>query len=72
MVNAAPYFSISCDEVTTLDNQYWISIHVYTIQDWRIMPMFLYLQRVAEGGGGDNITKMIFGVVINACGFTPY
>ena len=34
--------------------------------------MFLYLQRVTEGGGADNITKMIFGVVTNECGFTPY
>ena len=34
--------------------------------------MLLYLQCVTEGGGADNITKMIFGVVTNECGFTPY
>ncbi len=54
-----PYFSIICDEVTTLDNQSWISIYVYSIQDWERVPMLLYLQRVTEGGGADNITKMI-------------
>jgi hypothetical protein len=34
VVSATLYFSITCDEVTILDNQYWISIHIYTIQDW--------------------------------------
>ncbi len=28
VVSTTPYFSITCDEVTTLDNQSWISIHI--------------------------------------------
>jgi hypothetical protein len=51
IVSTASYFSITCDEVTTLDNQSWISTHIYTIQDWKRVPMLLCLQRVIEGGG---------------------
>ena len=29
VVCTTPYFSITCDEVTTLDNQSWINIHIY-------------------------------------------
>ena len=64
VVSAIFYFSITCDEVTTLDNQSWISIHVYTIQDWEIV-LFLCLQCVTEGGGVDNITKMNLDTFIN-------
>ena len=72
VVSTAPYFSITCDEVTTLDNQSWISMHVYTIQDWERVPLLLCLQRVTEGGGADNITKMILGALTNEGGLTPH
>jgi hypothetical protein len=26
-------FTLSCDEVTSIDNQFWLSIHAYTIQN---------------------------------------
>ena len=47
-------------------------MHFYTIQDWEKMPMFLYLQRVTEGGGADNITKMILARLTNEGGLTPH
>ena len=34
--------------------------------------MLLYLQRVIEGGGADNITKMILGALTNEGGLTPH
>ena len=35
--------------------------------------MFLYLQRMIEGGGSaDNITKMVIGALTNECGLTPH
>jgi hypothetical protein len=72
VVSTALYFSITCDEVTTLDNQSWISIHVYTIQDWVKVPMLLYLQCVTESGDADNITKMILAALTNEGGLTPH
>ena len=72
VVSTTPYLSITYDEVTTLDNRSWISIHIYTIQYWEIVPMLLYLQRVIEGGGADNITKMILGALTHEGGLTPH
>jgi hypothetical protein len=72
VVSTTPYFSITYDEVTTLNNQYWISIHIYTIQGWKRVPMLLCLQRVMEVGGADNITKMILGALTNEGGLTPH
>ena len=72
VVGTTPYFSITCDEVTTLDNQSWFNIHVYTIQDWEIVLMLLCLQHVTKGGGADNITKMILGALTNEGGLTPH
>ena len=34
--------------------------------------MLLYLQHVTEGGGADNITKMILGALTNEGGLTPH
>lgn len=31
VVSATPYFFVTCNEVTTSDNQSWINIHVYTM-----------------------------------------
>ena len=71
IVSVAPYFSVSCDEVTTLDNQSWISIHVYTISDWERVSYLLNLERVTEGGGAENIAKMIVSALTNQGGLTP-
>ncbi len=32
VVQQARFISINCDEVAILDNQYWISIHVYMLR----------------------------------------
>jgi len=71
IVSVAPYFSISCDEVTTVDNQSWISIHVYTISDWERVPMLLSLERVIEGGSAESISNIILGALAKQGGLTP-
>jgi hypothetical protein len=32
-IQAANYISLSCDEVSTVDNQSWLSIHYYVVQN---------------------------------------
>ncbi|KAG0574823.1 hypothetical protein KC19_VG294800 [Ceratodon purpureus] len=34
-MQSSNFLSMSCDEVTTIDNQSWISIHVYYMCEWR-------------------------------------
>lgn len=59
IVSATLYSSVICNKVTILDNQSWISIHVYRFNDWKWVPLPLKLEHVTEGGGVDNIMKII-------------
>jgi hypothetical protein len=65
----ARFFSVTCDKVTTLDTQSWISIHGYVCQDWQRLPMLLSLEQVVEGGTANHLTKTIAEVVKKARGF---
>jgi hypothetical protein len=33
VITSSKYLALSCDEVTMIDNQSWISIHSYVVQD---------------------------------------
>lgn len=62
-LKGARYFSITCDEVTTLDTQSWISIHGYVCENWTRKPMLLSLEQVVEGGHAENLTKVIVNAI---------
>ena len=53
------FFSLTCNEVTTVDCQTWISIHVYVVKDFVHVPMLLTLERVIGGVGSDNLTTVL-------------
>jgi hypothetical protein len=50
---------VSWDEVTTIDNQSWLSIHVYVIKEWKKVSIMLNLQRLVDGTTFDNLTSFI-------------
>jgi hypothetical protein len=54
---------LSCDQVTTIDNQSWISIHSYVVQDWCQIHVFISLEHFIEGRGAYNLTKVIMGAL---------
>jgi hypothetical protein len=33
------FLSISCEEITNIDNQTWASVHVYVVQEWCKVPI---------------------------------
>jgi hypothetical protein len=35
LVEATSFISFSCDEVITLDQQSWVSIHAYFVENWQ-------------------------------------
>jgi hypothetical protein len=63
VVVGSKYLTLSCEGVTTIDNQSWISIHYYVVQDWCHLPILFFLEQVIEGRGLDNLTKVIMGVL---------
>ena len=55
----ARYFSVSCDEVTTMDNSTWISIHVYVVKNYERFSMLAALEHVQEEATSNNLTKVV-------------
>jgi hypothetical protein len=38
-ISIANYMVLTCDEVNTMDNGGWISIHTHVMQNWVKVPM---------------------------------
>jgi hypothetical protein len=59
VLSDANFLSISADEVTSVDNTSWLSLHVYACQPWKRVPILLSLQRTVDGEGVDVVREMI-------------
>lgn len=57
------YLALSYDKVTTIDNQSWVSICCYVIEDQCHLRVLIFLKHVIEGGSSNNLTKIIMGVL---------
>ncbi len=42
-VQKSPFISVSYDEVTTINNQSWLFVHVYVIEEWKRVLILLNL-----------------------------
>jgi hypothetical protein len=40
------FITISANEVTTIDNNKWLSIHLYVMQNWKRIPILLCVEIV--------------------------
>ncbi len=59
-VHNSKLLSINCGEVTTMDNQSWIYVHVYVVENYyRILSICLNLERLVEGAIFYKIIAMI-------------
>lgn len=56
---SAHYIAITCDEVTTVDNQSWISIHAYYVVDFYRQPVLVSLERLTEGASAGRLATTI-------------
>jgi hypothetical protein len=44
LVEVASFISLSYDEVTTSNQQSWVSIHAYVVENCQRIPLLLFLQ----------------------------
>jgi hypothetical protein len=58
-MGANHYLVFNCDEVFIVDNQSWLFIHDYVMQNWAKIQIFISLDQVVEGLRNDNLTKVI-------------
>jgi hypothetical protein len=68
LIGVAHYFAVTVDEVTTVDNGSYLSVHVYVVQDWVRIPFLVSLQRVECPPNAENLTKLIVDSVIVGTG----
>jgi len=47
---SSPFFSIFANEVITIDNQSWISIHYYVVASFMRVPILLTFEHLGDGG----------------------
>ena len=64
------FISCSADEVTTINNQQWISMHIYVMQQWQRMPILLILERIEVGATSTNIIQIILQSLLTLGGLT--
>ncbi len=58
-MGATCYVALSYNEVFTMDNQSWLFVHCYVMQNWVRILVLIYLDQVIEGSKSDNLTKVI-------------
>ncbi len=59
VIGTTQYLSLTCDEVSTINNQSWLLIHVYVVQNWLRIPIFLSLECVVVGSSAHNLTLVL-------------
>lgn len=53
------FLVMSCDEVTTVDNQSWVNIHAYLVDGFKCISILLNFKKLIGGGTIDNLTIVI-------------
>jgi hypothetical protein len=62
-VKSSRFISLSSDEVTSIDNGSWISIHCYIVQNWSRVPILISLKRVQGQATSANLLHLILSTV---------
>jgi len=70
VIQKAKYIIVNCDEVTTIDNQSWCSVHAHIVYGFKKVPLLLNLERLLGGGTVDNLTTLILKSLMEYGGLT--
>jgi hypothetical protein len=46
VIVAIDFLFISANEVTRINNIFWISIHLNVVQDWKLIPLLCCVEKV--------------------------
>jgi hypothetical protein len=66
----ARFVSLSCNKVTTIDNQSWLSVTIYTSMLGERVCHLLQVCRMIYGNGADNITNMLLTALMHHGGLS--
>ena len=71
VISTTRFFSLSADEVSTIDAQSWLSIHIYVCIGFRRVPILLSLSCLEGGNGALAVREMIEGMLSHHFGLSP-
>jgi hypothetical protein len=57
------FFALSVDEATACDNTSWLSMHIYTCEDWVRVPYLLSLRKIVECPTANHLTEVVMSSV---------
>jgi hypothetical protein len=63
VLQACKFFTVTVDEVTTIDNGTWVSVTIYYIQDFQRCSMMATLEHIEDGATSNNLSKVIMNAV---------
>jgi hypothetical protein len=58
------FIFVNCHEVTSIDNQSWISMHIDVVEDFKRTPIFVNFQHVTRGTNANNLTIFMKNFVV--------
>jgi hypothetical protein len=58
-IHKVNFIFVSCIEVTNIDNQSWILVHVYVVEIFKRIPILVNLQCVTKGASTNNLITTI-------------
>jgi hypothetical protein len=64
------FIALSCDEVTTIDNDLWICVHAYVVDCWTKIPILVCVDKTVDGLGSHNLTEVIMNALLKGGGLT--
>jgi hypothetical protein len=67
-IQSTKFLAISCDELTTIDNGFWICIRVYVAESLVRFPMLLQVKQIINGLGSSNFIEIILVALMNVGG----
>jgi hypothetical protein len=70
IIQGAKFVALTCDEVIILNNQSWIFVHVYYVQDWCCIPILLIVDHVVERPNAQDLIKVITDILMSVNGLT--
>ena len=58
-IAASPFWSVSLVEATAIDKTSWLCCHIYIIEDFKRVPVFVKLAQVTEAPSAENLLQLL-------------
>jgi hypothetical protein len=72
-IQTMKFINVSCNEVTSIDNQSWIFVHVFVVKGFKSTPIFVNLEGAIKSWTTNNDHESITKVVcFNVDGATTF